>query len=424
MSERTLDRIQEIDTGAIEELTRIRREQEVLEDRLRLMTERREGVSEVVFERVRGDYRGRLEGLDRQARPLKESARREYAKLAALRAELQRARDDAQLEKEEADFRNNLGEFTAEEYEQRAAESAERLHAGDAELAEVEALRQRFLGACRSPEELEGGAAVEDAEEPGPTAVSPLVATGPGASAAEAVGVVEVMDPAVEEPFAAMPPPPPPAEAEEVAPLLADQDAAAEAPPPPPGYDDFGAGPTSLLEPAAEPAATEPAAAERVSDDATFDSAAAAPADLSAPPDLSATRDRDDWHEAPTGSFDVPPLPAPGPEDFDDDAFSGATKILSRPRLVEVESGAAPREHALALGRTSIGRASDNVVHLLDEAVSRHHAEVVPGPHGYLLRDLGSENGIYVNGERAPEHVLREGDVIQIGARTLVFHGA
>ena len=104
-----LDRIQEIDTGAIEELTRIRREQEVLEDRLRLMTERREGVSEVVFERVRADYRGRLDGLDRQARPLKESARREYGKLAALRAEVQRARDDAQLEKEEADFRNGLG---------------------------------------------------------------------------------------------------------------------------------------------------------------------------------------------------------------------------------------------------------------------------------------------------------------------------
>ena len=109
---------------------------------------------------------------------------------------------------------------------------------------------------------------------------------------------------------------------------------------------------------------------------------------------------------------------------MDEDELSGATRILARPRLVELENGASGREHALALGRTSIGRASDNLVHLLDEAVSRHHAEVVPGPHGYLLRDLGSENGIYVNGERSPEHVLREGDVMQIGARTLVFHGA
>ncbi len=430
-----LDRIQEIDTGAIEELTRIRREQEVLEDRLRLMTERREGVSEVVFERVRGDYRGRLDGLDRQARPLKESARREYGKLAALRAEVQRARDDAQLEKEEADFRNGLGEFTAEEYERRTADCSERLSAGDAELAEVEALRQRFLGACRSPEELEGGGepeaaepepepATEEAEAPDVTAVSPLVVaeSEPAPSAADATGVTELPDPAVEELFAS--PPPPPADVPPAAPLIADQEAVVEAPPPPPpDYEDFDAGPTSRLEATAAGASADAGAdaADGADGDATGPGAQPAVA-------LDATRDRDDWHEAPTGSFEVPPLPSPAPTDFNDDfdeeAFSGATKILSRPRLVEVESGASPREHALALGRTSIGRASDNVVHLLDEAVSRHHAEVVPGPRGYLLRDLGSENGIFVNGERAPEHVLREGDVIQIGARTLVFHGA
>jgi hypothetical protein len=135
----------------------------------------------------------------------------------------------------------------------------------------------------------------------------------------------------------------------------------------------------------------------------------------------------DEWHEAPTGSFDVPPLPPPAQaasEEPVDDDLGGATRILTRPRLVENGNGGGPREHLLALGRTSIGRASDNVVHLLDEAVSRHHAEIVPGPHGFLLRDLGSENGIYVNGERTPEHVLHDGDVIQIGARTLVYKDA
>jgi pSer/pThr/pTyr-binding forkhead associated (FHA) protein len=198
-----------------------------------------------------------------------------------------------------------------------------------------------------------------------------------------------------------------------MAPLLADQDAVAETPTPPAAreYDDFDSGATSLLQPDA-----------RADADSTV---------LEGPPgedlDRSGTRDRDDWHEAPTGSFAVPPLPPspPQPEDeLDDDELSGATRILSRPRLVEIENGSSGREHPLALGRTSIGRASDNLVHLLDEAVSRHHAEVVPGPQGYLLRDLGSENGIFVNGDRTPEHVLREGDVVQIGARTLVFHGA
>jgi pSer/pThr/pTyr-binding forkhead associated (FHA) protein len=119
-----------------------------------------------------------------------------------------------------------------------------------------------------------------------------------------------------------------------------------------------------------------------------------------------------------------PPPPGAGTGGRSADEISGATRILSRPRLVERGNGDGNREHQLALGRTSIGRASDNLVHLLDEAVSRHHAEIVLGADGYLLRDLGSENGIYVNGDRTDEHLLRDGDVIQIGARTLVYRGA
>jgi hypothetical protein len=77
-----LDRIEEIDTSAIEELGRISRDQELIEGRLGMMQERREGVSEVVFERVRGDYRRRLEALEEQARPHKESARARVPPLA------------------------------------------------------------------------------------------------------------------------------------------------------------------------------------------------------------------------------------------------------------------------------------------------------------------------------------------------------
>jgi pSer/pThr/pTyr-binding forkhead associated (FHA) protein len=131
-----------------------------------------------------------------------------------------------------------------------------------------------------------------------------------------------------------------------------------------------------------------------------------------------------DWNEAVTDGARLPPPPDVSPPAPTDDEISGATRILTRPRLIERGNGDGNREHLLALGRTSIGRASDNLVHLLDEAVSRHHAEVVPGPQGYLLRDLGSENGIYVNGERTGEHLLHEGDVVQIGSRTLVFRSA
>jgi hypothetical protein len=512
------DRIEEIDTGAIEELSRIKRDQEVLEGRLALMQERREGVTEVVFERVRGDYRKRHEALEEEARPLKERARAEFAKLQALLADIQQGRDDARLAKEELEFRNALGEFVGKEFDQQASEAAERLDQRESELAEVEAMRERFFAAVRSREELEHQeaavlpppvvphAAAADAEgapgvpaQPVPLAeaeadpegyeaqpITDDVGSGDGAveadqsvyadaadaeaaevdEANEANGAIEAneADEGTEvegSRFAPeLLPPSPTVHAGDGEPLPDDRfgDAAVavdevgepatavgveEAGGPATertALQDIGVGEVELSreagpgEGAMEPAPADP---ERTS---FMDRTGDVLADLGplAPPRAAplgpapADADDDEWHEAPTGSFEVPPLPpgpAPGAAETNggvaaDEDLGGATRILSRPRLMESGEGGGPREHMLALGRTSIGRASDNLVHLLDEAVSRHHAEIVPGPHGFLLRDLGSENGIFVNGERLPEHVLHDGDVIQIGARTLVYREA
>ena len=49
---------------------------------------------------------------------------------------------------------------------------------------------------------------------------------------------------------------------------------------------------------------------------------------------------------------------------------------------------------------TSIGRHGDNEIILPDGQVSRHHAEIVMQGGRWLVADLGSANGTYVNGER------------------------
>jgi hypothetical protein len=72
-----------IDVSTIAELVRIKGEEKILRERLARMDSSREKVSAVVYERVRTDYQTR-DGLDTEAR-LKESARREYAKLKDLR---------------------------------------------------------------------------------------------------------------------------------------------------------------------------------------------------------------------------------------------------------------------------------------------------------------------------------------------------
>ena len=70
----------------------------------------------------------------------------------------------------------------------------------------------------------------------------------------------------------------------------------------------------------------------------------------------------------------------------------------------------------------TIGREGSEIV-LENPQVSRQHAVIdrVGGQH--VLRDVGSANGTFVNGQRITQHTLAPGDVIQIGAFKLVYNG-
>lgn len=71
--------------------------------------------------------------------------------------------------------------------------------------------------------------------------------------------------------------------------------------------------------------------------------------------------------------------------------------------------------------RLLVGRSRGCELQLPDGDASRRHAEIVPDEEGFLLRDLASTNGTFVNGERVREHRLRPGDRIQIGSSTITF---
>ena len=71
---------------------------------------------------------------------------------------------------------------------------------------------------------------------------------------------------------------------------------------------------------------------------------------------------------------------------------------------------------------TKAGRHPDSDIFLDDVTVSRRHAEIVRGEDSYLLRDVGSLNGTYLNRERIEsEAPLQHGDELQIGKFKLVF---
>ena len=61
------------------------------------------------------------------------------------------------------------------------------------------------------------------------------------------------------------------------------------------------------------------------------------------------------------------------------------------------------------------------MIFLDDITVSRRHAEVRKVEGGYVVADVGSLNGTYLNRERVEEAVLHDGDELQIGTFKLVF---
>jgi len=75
----------------------------------------------------------------------------------------------------------------------------------------------------------------------------------------------------------------------------------------------------------------------------------------------------------------------------------------------------------------TLGRDESNRIQLADNEVSRRHVEVRDGvaedgkPAGYVVVDLQSSNGTYVNDQRITQHQLRTGDRILIGRTLLLF---
>jgi len=70
----------------------------------------------------------------------------------------------------------------------------------------------------------------------------------------------------------------------------------------------------------------------------------------------------------------------------------------------------------------TLGRSRDCDVVLDDAGISRHHAELRPGPDGWTVADLGSTNGVRVNGVQVRGvQLLRSGDRVELGSTEIVF---
>jgi hypothetical protein len=107
--------------------------------------------------------------------------------------------------------------------------------------------------------------------------------------------------------------------------------------------------------------------------------------------------------------------PGPGPRP----APPGA--LPQRPRLIISVGGGDETAYFLSHPVTVIGRAAESDIRLQDSGVSRRHAELRYADGNIELVDLGSTNGVLVNGQQAGRATLRDGDRIDVASTTLIF---
>ena len=88
---------------------------------------------------------------------------------------------------------------------------------------------------------------------------------------------------------------------------------------------------------------------------------------------------------------------------------------------VELEVGGTTRRIDLTDAPLKIGRREGNTIILDDNLISRNHCTIRKEAGGIVIKDLGSSNGTYVNGQRISSINLHNGDTISVGRHRIRF---
>ncbi len=299
-----------VDVSVLDELIELRRQQALIDQFCARADEMKDKVEQAVYNRVLADYGARRQGLEAQAAPLVTRALAEYRKLRAVHDRVKRTHDEAQLDKDEVEFRHSLGEIDESVRKERLVTPERVLAESSARLAMLDGDDARFREA------------------------------------------------------------------------LPDVDLS--------------------VEPAADASAAH-----------QTEAVAAAPSSGSATVTASALGPDDTGPSSGVGEWvDVGGLAAEGGED---NTVTATDAVL----VSEGDNGQAV--HYALSGSTYIGRAEDNQLRILDPGISRRHVLIAASDGVYTIRDLKSQNGTYVNGERIDEVALADGDRITIGEMNLIF---
>jgi hypothetical protein len=392
-----------IDVSILEALIELRKQQAQVDQFVQRAEERKDKVEAAVFSRVMADYGKRRADLEAQAAPLVTKALVEYRKLRANFDAVRATQAAARLDKEEVEFRHALGEVDDPIKLERLQEPERLIAQTTEQLAALDKLEALF-GQALPNVDLE--AALKAAPAPEPPKPEPPKPEPPSAATQRTSGSRAAAASSGSRRAAS-----------------GSAKAAANSGPHARAQEDLASSGTVEV-----PIAQVEEAIEFRDDQTVLDNSGNPPsADFVWPPVDDGLVSVPLSNSGPVlvgKNQPPPPVPPPMPQppsrdvEVEDRTFIVPEALL----LSEADNGQAVNFRLTAL--TYIGRSEDNQLRLLDPGVSRRHVLVMATPGGYTIRDLGSQNGTYVNGTRVDESPLADGDRITIGEINLVFRGA
>lgn len=123
------------------------------------------------------------------------------------------------------------------------------------------------------------------------------------------------------------------------------------------------------------------------------------------------------------GMIPTQAIPSQGQSGPFGDPFGAAPGMGGGPKLVAISGPYSGQAFSLiGVPEVTIGRQSDRIISLsMDNTVSRQHARVVKEGGRFVVYDMGSANGTFVNNSKIGQHPLSVGDIVQVGSTKLRY---
>ncbi len=338
---------------------------QALQERLTKTEEKRHSVAEKIYRKVREDYEVQLSKLDTELTPIEKDVAETRQAITEQLGEVEKALETLGEELSEAEFRHVVGEHKKHDFETIEQRISPEINEKRKMKKKLSNLLDRFESTADSPNAESGGEAVDRTGK----------LEGDDAFSALADPLDEGSDI-------------PQAESQKASPSTPSEgESAGEPPSNPPGNK----AQSRIEKDSAEETPPEPAAAPTVD-----------------------TGEGESAEDTPLGPHEA--------QDVAKAAHRQTKETpITFPNLIILTGAHSGKKIPLLPMTMTIGREHDNHIEIKDEDVTRYHARIVYRDGDFILQDMNSSTGTWVNGDQVTEVTLKNSDKICFGKTEMII---